>query len=104
MGVLQNSINAMLGSVSAGASFSAMNIKRMERANERSKKLVQAKVTQSETMKKRRNFMNYVKDIPMEGGKVGDLSKEMQKQIASQYTKAEKTRIMNEADAKRSKK
>ena len=90
MGVLQNSINAMLGSVSAGVSFSAMNIKRMKSANERSKKLAQAKITQNETMNERKKFIESVKNTPAFGGKWGDyLSPKALEQLAD---KQEETR------------
>lgn len=47
----------------------------------------------------RRNFMNYLRNEPISwGGKVGDLPIELQKQIASQYSKTQRRNMMNKID------
>lgn len=51
---------------------------------------------------KRRNFMNYLKDFPVNwGGTLGDYPLKVQQMAAQQYTKAERKRIMDEADRKK---
>lgn len=66
---------------------------RAQQANERAKK-------QQATRRKRRNFMrDYLSQMETSlGGTVGDLSPEMQKVIASQYSSKERQRIMNQQD------
>lgn len=52
-----------------------------------------AKITQ------RRNFMDYISSMPSSfGGTVGQLPKDMQKQIASTYTKSQRKTIMDSMD------
>lgn len=47
----------------------------------------------------RRNFMSYLTQQPTSlGGTVGDLPKDMQKQIASQYSKADRRKLMDQMD------
>lgn len=47
----------------------------------------------------RRNFMSYLAQQPTSlGGKVGDLPKDMQKQIASQYSKTDRKKLMDQMD------
>lgn len=48
----------------------------------------------------RRNFINdyLAKQTSSLGGKVGDLPKNLQKQIASQYTKSQRTAMMDRMD------
>lgn len=49
--------------------------------------------------KQRRNFMDYLKQQPTSlGGKVGDLPPQAQKQIAGQYTRSQRKRLMDMAD------
>lgn len=49
--------------------------------------------------KQRRNFMSYLAQQPTSlGGTVGDLPKDMQKQIASQYSKADRRKLMDQMD------
>lgn len=93
-GPIQSSINAMLGTV-AGAAF---GIKKtlQQRQQEQMKKVEQ----QQEAKKvQRRNFMNYLKKQPIAGGgTVGELPPQMQKQIASQYSKKERKQLMDAMD------
>lgn len=90
----QSSINAMLGSV-AGAAF---GIKKtlQDRQKESMKKVKQ----QQEAKKvQRRNFMSYLRKQPIAGGgTVGELPTQMQKQIASQYSKSERKKLMDAMD------
>ena len=54
----------------------------------------------SETKQKtKRNFMNYLKNIEVQGGgKVGDLPEPIQKKIAAQYSKEKRKYIMDSMD------
>lgn len=54
----------------------------------------------SETKQKtRRNFMNYLKNIEIQGvGKVGELPQPIQKKIAAQYSKEKRKYIMDSID------
>lgn len=67
-----------------------------ERQNQAMKKMeeqAEAKKTQ------RRNFMAYITQQPTSlGGTVGDLPKEAQKQIASQYTRSQRKTMMDRMD------
>lgn len=56
--------------------------------------------SQAEAKKKlRRNFMDYIGQQPTSlGGTVGELPKDMQKQIASQYSKGDRKRMMDSMD------
>ena len=106
MGVLQNSINSMLGSAAFVAAMTGRNImnrqQRIEKANKQAQEAAKAREVQTKVMRKRRNFMKYLKDVELGGGiKVGDLGVEAQKQIASGYTKSQKTALMNEVDKRR---
>lgn len=66
---------------------------RQNQAMARMKKQAQAKKTQ------RRNFMTYLAQQPTSlGGTVGELPKEAQKQIASQYTKSQRKTMMDRMD------
>lgn len=66
----------------------AANKARQNAANE-----IDAKKTQ------KRNFMDYLKNQPTSlGGKVGDLSPAMQKQIASGYSASQRKKLMEMAD------
>lgn len=70
---------------------------RRESANRRAQDLVQNKDMQRKT---RRNFMrDYLSKQPTSfGGTVGDLPKNMQRQIANQYTPAQRKKLMDEVD------
>lgn len=49
----------------------------------------------------RRNFLKYLREQSTSfGGKVGDLPLKSQKEIAKQYSKTERKRIMDEVDAR----
>ena len=106
MGVLQNSINSMLGSAAFAAAMTGRNImnrqQRIEKANKQAQEAAKAREEQTKVMRKRRDFMKYLKDVELGGGiKVGDLGVEAQKQVASGYTKSQKTALMNEVDKRR---
>lgn len=70
---------------------------RREQANRRAQDLMQNKDMQRKT---RRNFMrDYLSKQPLSfGGTVGDLPKDKQRQIASQYTPAQRKKLMDEVD------
>lgn len=66
---------------------------RMEQAN---LKAAQKSETRQKT---RRNFMDYLRNIEIQGGgKVGDLPQSIQKKIAAQYPKKDRQSIMNQMD------
>jgi hypothetical protein len=74
-------------------------VKQMEESAAKAQNNLQAK--QAEKRSSRR-FMDYLKDEPTSlGVNVGALSKSAQKEIAKNYTKAERTRIMNAKDLER---
>lgn len=106
MGVLQNSINSMLGSAAFAAAMTGRNImtrqQRIEKANKQAQEAAKAREEQTKVMRERRDFMKYLKDVELGGGiKVGDLGVEAQKQVASGYTKSQKTALMDEVDKRR---
>ena len=72
---------------------------KMEEANNTSQKQVRAKASQ------RRNFNDYLAKMSTSmGGTVGELPKEMQRAIASQYSPKDRKKIMDEEDRKGGKK
>lgn len=90
----QSGINAALGSV-AGAAFGIQKTlqQRQEEQMKKVKQQQEAKKTQ------RRNFMSYLSKQPIAGGgTVGELPKNMQKQIAKQYSPIERKKLMNTID------
>lgn len=90
----QSNINAMLGSV-AGAAFGIQKTlqQRQEESLKKVKQQQEAKKTQ------RRNFMSYLQKQPIAGGgTVGELPSQIQKQIASQYSKSDRKKLMDAMD------
>ena len=97
----QSSINRLLSTV-AGAGFVDKNrdklafndnIQKQEEANSKVKQIQEAK------KKQRRNFMDYLsKQTTSLGGTIGDLPKDLQKQIASQYSKSQRKAMMDKMD------
>ena len=76
-----------------------------EMSNLAAQKQAMGRVSRQQEAKKkqRRNFMEYLKKQPVSlwgttSGTVGDLPKEKQKQIASQYTKSQRQTMMNRMD------
>lgn len=66
---------------------------RMKQANIKAAQKSEAK------QKTKRNFMNYLKNIEIQGGgKVGDLPQPIQKKIAAQYSKEKRKFIMDSMD------
>ena len=54
---------------------------------------------QDAKQKQKRNFMSYLKEQPTNlGGKVGDLPLNIQKQVAKQYSPAQRKKLMNTID------
>lgn len=109
MGVLQNSINSMLGSAAFVAAMTGRNImnrqQRIEKANKQAQEAAKAREEQTKVMRKRRDFMKYLKDTVVSFGgepvRVGDMNERAQKQVASGYTKSQKTALMDEVDKRR---
>ena len=72
---------------------------KMTSSNQRAQKQVKAKASQ------RRNFNDYLAKMSTSmGGTVGELPKEMQRAIASQYSPKDRKKIMDEEDRKGGKK
>lgn len=90
----QSGINAMLGTIAGGALAIGKTLqRRQEEANKKVEQQRMAKKAQ------RRNFMSYLQKQPIAGGgTVGELPKQMQKQIASQYTKTQRKQLMDAMD------
>lgn len=66
---------------------------KMSQAMDRAGRQSEAKKTQ------RRNFLDYISSMPTSlGGTVGQLPKDMQKQIASTYTKSQRKTVMDRMD------
>lgn len=117
---IQSSINSMIGSAShavmAAKGYSELKKKEAEKVQQDAAKIAksagsspQAQAAQTakqsaanEVEAKRtqkRNFIEYLKKQPTSlGGTVGDLPPAMQKQVASQYTKSQRKRLMDLAD------
>lgn len=69
------------------------NLEKQQQAMDKVGRLQEAKKTQ------KRNFMTYLAQQPTSlGGTVGDLSPELQKKIAAQYSEKDRKRIMNQMD------
>lgn len=80
-----------------------LEAKEAEKAVEEAKRKAEEQLMLKQAEKRSsRRFMDYLKDEPTSlGVNVGALSKSAQKEIAKNYTKAEKTRIMNTKDLER---
>lgn len=105
---IQRSINKLVGSISA-LSIAKNNlitsvaknnlIAKQEMAAEQVRQIQEAKKTQ------RRNFMEYLSKMPTSlGGTVGELPKDVQKTIASTYSKSERRAMMDRMDKEHGKK
>lgn len=89
MGLIQNSINSMIGSV---AVVSKLNVKR-EQALERANAIQQAQ------QKQKRKFMDYLGKLETSwGGTIGDLPVNIQKNIAKQYSQKQRKELMDKMD------
>lgn len=95
---IQGSVNQVITSIGAAASIGkGIKLQRdkvkQEVAQKQMKQQQEAKKTQ------RRNFMDYLsKQTTSLGGTVGDLPKDAQKQIASQYSKSQRKTMMDRMD------
>ena len=95
---IQGSVNQVISSIGAAASIGkGIKLQRdkvkQELAQKQMKQQQEAKKTQ------RRNFMDYLsKQTTSLGGTIGDLPKETQKQIASQYSKSQRKAMMDRMD------
>lgn len=104
---IQSSINSIISSVGAGA-VAAKHLqqqkmiaqKGMARDIPRQNQAQQRVATQQEAKKKqKRNFLDYLARQPIAGGgTVGDLPTSAQKQIAAQYSKSERKKLMDNMD------
>ena len=98
MANIQSGINKIINTISGGVFL----IKKREEALKKAEEKFRAKQIQK---KKRRNFLDYIKNDPTNlGGNVGNLSPKLQKQIAKSYTTYERKKIMDLADKKESNK
>lgn len=78
----------------------AQNVDLQERAERAMNKMRTAGNARLEQKKKRRRFIDYLKSQPTSlGGKVGDLPANLQKEIAATYSKTQRAKIMDAADA-----
>lgn len=95
---IQGSVNQAIRSIGAAASVSkGIKLQRDKLRQE----LAQKQMMQQQEAKKtqRRNFMDYISSMPSSfGGTVGQLPKDMQKQIASTYTKSQRKTMMDRMD------
>ena len=95
---IQGSVNQVISSIGAAASIGkGIKLQRdkvkQELAQKQMKQQQEAKKTQ------RRNFMDYLsKQTTSLDGTVGDLPKDVQKQIASQYSKSQRKTMMDRMD------
>ena len=95
---IQGSVNQVISSIGAAASIGkGIKLQRdkvkQELAQKQMKQQQEAKKTQ------RRNFMDYLsKQTTSLGGTVGDLPKDLQKQVASQYSKSQRKTMMDRMD------
>lgn len=102
MGVIQGSINNMIGSI--GMIKKSMSfIERMEKANLKSLEIQKAKLKAKDNISnKRRSFKDYLNKMPTSlGGKVGDLPIDIQKTIAKKFNKYQRKKIMDIEDKRR---
>lgn len=114
MGAIQGAINSMIGSAShavrAVGAYQALKAKNdaaatkgaegtSPQAQARDRAMQSAANEQQAKSTQRRNFLEYLKKQPTSlGGTIGQLPSEMQKKIASQYTKSQRKRIMDAMD------
>ena len=95
---IQGSVNQVISSIGAAASIGkGIKLQRdkvkQELAQKQMKQQQEAKKTQ------RRNSMDYSsKQTTSLGGTVGDLPKDLQKQMASQYSKSQRKAMMDRMD------
>ena len=95
---IQGSVNQVISSIGAAASIGkGIKLQRdkvkQELAQKQMKQQQEAKKTQ------RRNFMDYLAQQPTGlGGTIGELPEDLQKQIASQYSKSQRKTMMDRMD------
>ena len=99
----QSSVNRALGSiatVSTAKKFTKNALtEKQDQAAEKVKQIQEAKT------KQRRNFMDYLSKMPTSlGGTVGELPKDVQKTIASTYSKSQRRTLMDRMDRENGKK
>lgn len=102
----QGSINKALGVAAAGATAARARIDAANQLVEKQEQAAQkVKQIQEAKKKQRRNFMTYLRQMPTSlGGVVGELPKDVQKTIASTYSKSERRSIMDRMDKEHGKK
>ena len=95
---IQGSVNQVISSIGAAASIGkGIKLQRDKVKQE----LAQRRMEQQQEAKKtqRRNFMDYLSKQPTSLGRtIGDLPKDSQKQIASQYSKSQRKTMMDRMD------
>lgn len=104
---IQSSINSIVSSVGQGAfavkhlqQQKAMSTPKLTNDTAKQKQAQTQMEVQKEAKKtQRRNFMDYLsKQTTSLGGTVGDLPKDLQKQVASQYSKSQRKAMMDRMD------
>lgn len=103
MGAIQNAINRMFSSIGYSTSImqhQAMNRKKLSDKQQNSMNKVSEQ--QEAQRKQRRNFKEYLKNLSIAGNKkVGELPKSAINELAKQYTKSERKKLMDEMDAQK---
>lgn len=114
-GTIQGAINSMIGSATAAVGAVSHISGQLKKQNEAKLKGLQEGSTPQEQAaqrakqsadgeiqakgKQKRDFMEYLKKVPTSlGGNVGQLPEHLQKTIASQYTKADRKKLMDDMD------
>lgn len=103
MGPIQGAVNSMIGTAAAAAALTNKLATKKPTASPQEAAAEQAQQSSNNEVtakkKQRRNFAEYLARQKLSiGGTVGDLPKTMQKQIAAQYTKSQRKKLMDEAD------
>lgn len=114
MGVIQSAINQTIGTAGIVARLSPNFEKKAElRKIEKKERILQERLRMQKAMKKvankqdakqkqKRNFMSYLKEQPTNlGGTVGELPLNVQKQLAKQYSPAQRKQLMDTMDKER---
>lgn len=99
---IQGSVNQVIKSIGDAASIGKDIKLQRDKAKQ---ELAQKQMKQQQEAKKtqRRNFMDYLsKQTTQLSGTVGDLPKDLQKQVASQYSKSQRNTIMDRMDKEKS--
>ena len=95
---IQGSVNQVISSIGAAASIGkGIKLQRDKVKQELAQKQMEQQQEAKKTQK--RNFMSYLAQQSTSlGGTVGDLPKDLQKQVASQYSKSQRKTMMDRMD------